>query len=184
MRAGATIEALGRRFQMMVGRAILSAVKDDSGIQQVQVELLADEVQDEVEHFQPYGLTAHPLAGAEGVALSVGGLRSHAIVVAVGDRRYRLTGLAAGEVALHDDQGQKVHLTRDGIVISSAQGISMSTDGDMTFDADRMTMTAGAITLASDDVKIGNGASLGAARKTDAASGGTITGGSTKVKIA
>lgn len=169
---------------MMVGRAILSAVRDDTAVQQVQVELLSDEVQDEVEHFQPYGLTAHPRAGAEGVALAVGGLRSHVIMIAVGDRRFRLTGLAEGEVALHDDQGQRVHLTRSGIVISSDQGVAISTDGDMTVDADQLTLTASAITLASDDIKIGNGATLGAARKTDTASGGAITGGSTKVKIA
>lgn len=184
MRAAGPLRRTRDRLQMMVGRAIIAAVRDTTGIQEVQVELLADEVQDGVEHFQPYGLTAHPKAGAEGLAVAVGGLRSHAIVLAVGDRRYRLTGLSEGEVALHDDQGQKVHLTRAGIVIESALGIEMSTEGVMAFDADTLKMTAGSIEFDSDDVRIGSGATLFAARKTDATSGGAITGGSTKVRIA
>lgn len=36
----------------------------------------------------------------------------------VADRRFRLKGLARGEVALYDDQGQSVILTRAGIVIN------------------------------------------------------------------
>ena len=36
----------------------------------------------------------------------------------VSDRRYRLKGLARGEVAVYDDQGQSVTLTRAGIVVN------------------------------------------------------------------
>ncbi len=42
--------------------------------------------------------------------------RSGCVVVA--DRRFRLKGLARGEVALYDDQGQSVTLTRAGIVVN------------------------------------------------------------------
>lgn len=38
----------------------------------------------------------------------------------VADRRYRLQGLKTGEVALYDDIGQCVHLTRGGILIKGA----------------------------------------------------------------
>jgi len=40
--------------------------------------------------------------------------------VVVADRRYRLVGLPMGEVALHDDQGLRVHLTRNGLVFDGA----------------------------------------------------------------
>ena len=36
------------------------------------------------------------------------------------DRRYRLKGLQTGEVAVYDDQGQSVTLTREGIVVDGA----------------------------------------------------------------
>ncbi|MBC0385816.1 phage N-6-adenine-methyltransferase [Escherichia coli] len=72
------------------------------------------------EHLEPYGFTARANSGAEAVVLFPDGDRSHAVVVTVSDRRYRLKGLQTGEVAVYDDQGQSVTLTREGIVVDGA----------------------------------------------------------------
>src|SRR3546814_1878282 len=53
------------------------------------------------------------------IVVFVGGSRGHGIVIATEDRRYRPTGLEAGEAMLYDDLGQKVHLKRTGIEIES-----------------------------------------------------------------
>lgn len=106
-----------RRLALMIGRCVLLTVNDGAELQQLQVRALAGEELDRVERIQEYGLTSRPHPGAEGVLAAVGGLRSHALVVAVDDRRYRLKGLRSGEVALYDDQGQVVHLKRSGIEI-------------------------------------------------------------------
>jgi hypothetical protein len=95
----ASLRALNGRVQMMVGRAVLSTVKDDTKLQELQVELLEDEVHDGVEHFTPYGFTAHPRKGAEAIMLAVGGLRSHGLVISVADRRYRLRNPVRGGAA-------------------------------------------------------------------------------------
>jgi len=113
-------ESMRAKVQLMVGRAILSAVSDGAAIQTVQARMLADEVLDDVERIQQYGFTSVPLPGAEGVVVLVGGNRDHGLVIATDDRRYRLTGLPGGEVAIYDDLGQKVHLTRTGIVVNGA----------------------------------------------------------------
>lgn len=112
---------LFRRLSNMMARGTVAAVNAASKMQALQVRLLAGEVKDGIEHFEPYGFTSHPKTGAEAIGLFFDGDRSHGIVVVVADRRYRLTGLQEGEVALHDDQGQKVHLTRDGILIHTAK---------------------------------------------------------------
>lgn len=67
------------------------------------------------EFVQHYGFASSPQAGAELVILVEGN-----VITAIGsdDRRYRLA-LVNGEVALYDDLGQVVHLTRSGIVIKS-----------------------------------------------------------------
>lgn len=114
------IAPYARRIGNMIARGAVSVVNAASKMQTLQVKLMADEVKDGVEHFEPYGFTSHPKAGAEAVGMFFDGDRSHGVVIVVADRRYRLTGLAAGEMAIHDDQGQKVHLTRDGIVIDGA----------------------------------------------------------------
>lgn len=140
--------SLAGRLANTVGHAVVHLVDDAQGGQQLQIELLADEVMDEVERHQDYGLTSVPLPGASAVTLAVGGTRGRSIALAVGDRRYRLTGLAAGEVALHDDQGQKVHLTRDGIVIQTAKALSLVSGEDFHITAPSMTADIeGAVTF-------------------------------------
>lgn len=114
------LSPLARRIRLLAGRAVVSLIDDATKLQGLQVELLEGEVRDQVERFQQYGLTSVPLPGAEGLYLSLNGSRDHGVVISVDDRRYRLVGLAGGEVAIYDDQGQKVHLTRDGIVIDGA----------------------------------------------------------------
>ncbi len=117
---GKMIAPYARRISNMLARGTLAAVNAASKMQGLQLRLLAGEVKDNVEHFEPYGFTSNPKGGAEAVAVFLDGDRSHGIAIVVADRRYRLTGLQTGEVALHDDQGQKVHLTRTGIVIDGA----------------------------------------------------------------
>lgn len=129
------IAPLQRRVAMMVARGVLDLIDDGKKMQTVQVKLFADEVAPAVERFQEYGFTSSPFPGAEAVVVFPGGVRSHGIIVAVDDRRYRLTGLAGGEVALYDDQGQVVHLKRDGLALKSPLKV--------TAEAPEITLTGG-----------------------------------------
>jgi len=110
---------LARRVGLMVARGVLSLANDALKLQSVQVKLLDGEVR-EMERFQDYGFTSAPLVGAEVAAVFVGGNRDHGLVLAIDDRRYRIKGLQAGEVAIYDDLGHAITLTRAGIVISGA----------------------------------------------------------------
>lgn len=107
---------LWRRIRLLVSRGVLKLVDDSLKLQSVQITMLGDQPAN-AERFQQYGVTSHPHPGAEAIIASIGGARAHLVALAVDDRRYRLKGLARGEMAIYDDQGQKVHLTRDGIVI-------------------------------------------------------------------
>ncbi len=115
----AALSRLGGRMRNMVGRAVLGMVNDAAALQSVQVQILADQVRDNAEHFQHYGFTSVPFPGAEGIALAVGGSSGHTVVINIDDRRYRIK-LESGEVALYDDQGQYVKLGRDGQVAVKA----------------------------------------------------------------
>lgn len=178
------LSRIKRRLQNMVGRAVLSAIDDERGIQALQIEGLADEVQDGVERLQDYGFTSVPLPGAEAAVVYAGGLRSHGLVVAVGDRRYRLKALGAGEVAVYDDQGQKVHLTRAGILVSTEKKVTIEAGEALLVKSDaKVTIEAPEVTVTSDNVKLG-GDGPAVARVGDPVAGGVITGGSSKVKAA
>lgn len=126
---------LVRRIRLALGRGIIRLVADGAGIQTVQLDLMANETRSKVERFQEYGFTSVPLAGAEAAVIFMGGNRDHGIVVAVDDRRYRLKALAAGEVALYTDEGDKIHfkrgntieITTDNLVVNAAEGVTFNT---------------------------------------------------------
>ena len=122
------------RLDDVLARGTVSAADGTKKMRVVQVRLLADEVRDDLEHVEPYGFTSEPLDDEqpEAFAAFFGGDRSHGIVFCIADRRYRLTKLKAGEVALYDDQGQKVHLTRDGIVIHTDKQLEATVGGTLT----------------------------------------------------
>lgn len=115
------IAPLRTRIANMVGRCIVRLVNDQTGVQSVQIVLLEGETRDDVERVQQYGFTSVPVAGAEGVAVFVGGRRDHGLVIAADDREGRKTGLAAGEVAVYHRDGASIHLKSDGSIEVTAK---------------------------------------------------------------
>ena len=110
---------MARRVSLMVARGVLKRSSDTEKLQTAQVELLDGEVR-EFERFQNYGYTARAHDGAEVAAIFVGGNRDHGVAVAIDDRRYRVTGLQPGEVAVYDDLSHQITLSRSGIEIYGA----------------------------------------------------------------
>lgn len=108
-------DAIARRVRMIVSRAVVNLVNDSLRVQGVQLSVLDGEVAD-AQRFQEYGFTSVPLAGAEAVVASIGGIRSHRVVLAVDDGRYRLKQLQPGEVALYDNSGNVIHLQNGQVI--------------------------------------------------------------------
>lgn len=108
---------------MSIDRAAVRTTTEDQGHREVQVTVLGDDdTRDDVEHIEPYGFTSRPQDasgqnGPDAVVVDVGETSDHQVVILVGDRRYRLKTLAKGEVAIYDDLGQAVVLTRTGIEV-------------------------------------------------------------------
>lgn len=130
------LEPLRRRLQLLVSRAVVTLVKDALDLQGVQVALLANEVAD-VERFQQYGFTGVPSVGAEAIMVCVGGSRSHGIVIAVDDRRFRPKGLAEGETAQYSRFGQRITCKADGsIELKAAAGKPVTVPGNLEVAGD------------------------------------------------
>jgi phage baseplate assembly protein V len=121
---GNPLRDIGSRVMMMIARGVLRNVNDSGGRQQLQVELLKGELRDGVERMQNYGFTSHP-KGGDVAAAFIGGNREQGIVLVVDDRRYRIP-LEAGEVAMYDDQGNKIELLRDMVKITAVQHVEVA----------------------------------------------------------
>lgn len=100
------------RVLLMVGRGVLKAVADDTAVQVCQAALLDGELKSGIERAQNYGLTSVPPVGSVATLLFVGGDRSNGIVISAENRKFRLKGLQAGEVALYTDEGDEIRLKR------------------------------------------------------------------------
>ena len=110
-------------FWMLVrtlGRGRLTAVDDSGPVQTVQMQLSQSELRDGTPRLAEYGFNSNPPAGADAVLACLGGDRTQGVVIACGHQKYRMTGLASGEVAIADNLGQMVYLTQSGIVIKGA----------------------------------------------------------------
>lgn len=104
----------------LAARAVVRLVNDAAKIQLMQLGVGSDETRDGCERIGDYGFTSVPMPGAEAVVIFPNGRRDHGLVVAVGDRRYRITGLVEGEVALYTDEGDSVILHRGRTITVTA----------------------------------------------------------------
>ncbi|MNG09125.1 Bacteriophage Mu Gp45 protein [compost metagenome] len=107
-----------------------------------------------MEHLEPYGFTACPLAGAEALAGFIGGDRSHAVVIVVADRRFRLQGLKSGEVALYTDEGDFIHFKRGRVIDIETVTLNVKATDSVNFDTPLITST-GRIESAGDQIASG-----------------------------
>jgi phage baseplate assembly protein V len=145
------MEQLGGRLASMLGFARITATKDlgGKGLRSVQVTFDAAESRDGTPVVQQYGFASRPKVGADAVVTFIGGNRSLGIIIATNDRRFQIE-LAEGEVALHTDEGDKVHLKR-GRIVSIVAGTQLEIDTPLITTTGRIEATgdikAGTISL-------------------------------------
>jgi phage gp45-like len=114
------------RLVATASRSVITKTDDTKLFQTAGLDVQSGEKHQDVEHLTPYGFTSNVQPPTEGAAGSntaaeafivyMASDRTHPVALVSGDRRYRLMQLKPGETALHDDQGQQIHLTRKGIV--------------------------------------------------------------------
>jgi phage gp45-like len=132
-----------------VGRVGASTALGGRGAHRLQVRFDGAEIHDDMAMLHGYGFASRPQPGADVVVLFPGGNRAAGFIVATNDRRYQVA-LEAGEVVVHDDRGQKVHLTTSGIVIDggglpvligNTPKVTIDSDLDVTGDVKAGTVS-------------------------------------------
>ncbi|MFM0022198.1 phage baseplate assembly protein V [Paraburkholderia azotifigens] len=114
----ADLNRLARRILLLMARGAISLVDDTKSVQTLQVRLNALELLPDVPRYAEFGFTSNPPDGTQALVAFKNGDRNDGFVIATSNAKYRMTGLASGEVAIHDSRGQSVYLTESGIVIN------------------------------------------------------------------
>jgi len=188
------LEPIRGFIQSLITRVVVTRVDESKKLRTAQFTGRRGATTQAAEMFSHYGFASHPIPDScEGISISCGGVDDHQVLIATADRTVKIT-LAQGEVAIHDDLGQKVHLARAGIVIDTPGDVTVNAGGDAVVHADvdasvtadgsvAVTANGGNVQLnASGLVNLGGAGGPAVARIGDAVSGGaTITGGSSKV---
>jgi phage gp45-like len=109
-------QKLEARILNLIGRAIVTLVNDSPKCQTLQIEIFKDELRDDVEHFQPYGLTFRPPVGSEVIALSPTGIKDNVVAICATYRDHRPTNIQAGEGGLYNATGFKFFVNASDVV--------------------------------------------------------------------
>jgi len=144
---------LRRRIMLMIGRAVIAAIKSDGGRVMLTINQLDGETSGEVELAEPWGLTSIPQAGAEVLTLAVMGERGNKVALSLGDRRHRPRDGVPGETIMFDDAGQRVAIKRDHVEITAPKGLIIK--------APSATINGKAIATVGDEVSVSGGSSSG-----------------------
>lgn len=120
--SGLTLESLwslyrklSARVMSSVARGVVSRTDDTKKVQRFQAELLADETEEDVEHFQPQGVSFCTQPGAEFIALAVGGSRAHTVALCAQDPAKRPTSGKPGTGGLYKDKKFFVFIDSENI---------------------------------------------------------------------
>lgn len=136
------VDPIITRVRNVASRGVIKLVNDKTKIQQMQASLLAGELKDGIENYQNYGFSSVPLKGMEVLVVFCGGDRSNGVVVASGDRTYRLKELHPGEVAIYTDEGDYIKLARNRKIQVNTLHLEVAAAEDVSYTTKTMNINA------------------------------------------
>lgn len=136
---------LSNRLKNLVGWGVLHSVADTAGdIHRAQGDLgtkTRPEQHEQMARPQWFGFASRPPGPLPCVCLFPNGNRAAGIIIAEGDVTWRFQ-IEAGEVALYDDLGQVVHLTRTGIRVESPLNVTVKAGQTLRLEGDQIHLHA------------------------------------------
>lgn len=123
------VNSLESRLSVYLQRGLVTGTTEPAGTNQiVDVMTGVEEVATGLERIQEYGFTSHlpDNKSSEAQVLWLNGRRDTGFVIATDNRAFRLH-VQQGEVAIYDDRGQNVHLTRWGFPFSRVENRNLLT---------------------------------------------------------
>lgn len=150
------LEELRRSLRLVVGKCVLSAMKQGCDGNECNLLLLGSDRHSGVRALQHYGFASVAPDGSDAVALFVGGSRDNGVVVAEQGAKSDIPQLNKGETALFSKFGQKIILKNDGsISVVAADGKSIVFNSKIEASEDivcEKSITAGEDVSAAGDV--------------------------------
>jgi phage baseplate assembly protein V len=151
-----TFDSLRSMVDALAQRGTIKRSTETTKLRSLQIEAVAGEPIDDVEHVEPLGLTSVPTLGAEVIAAAPGGTEDQTVALVVFDRSVRPTTGAAGETIVYDAGTGTIQVRLDATTIklgeNATKGVNRAGDAttaDVTTDPTFFTPVTGWIALVS-----------------------------------
>ncbi|ORJ23964.1 phage baseplate assembly protein V (plasmid) [Rouxiella badensis] len=129
------LSRLYRQIKMLIGIGKVTAI-DDGGLTQNLQYQTPLEIRSNTPRMADFGFSSGLPVGSDVVVAYLGGDRSSAVVIATNNKKYRHTGLNAGETVIYDQWGGYVKLTEAGIEVeANNQPVTVSNATIVTINA-------------------------------------------------
>lgn len=136
------LEPIRNRIRLMIARSLITATQDGDGGIRLELNLLAGEVRDDIELVQQYGVSSRPKEGSQSVVLFLGGSRDSGVSIATkGMGPEMRIELKEGEVALHTDEGDFIHLKNGRVMELSTETLKITATKEIQIDSPQTTST-------------------------------------------
>ena len=130
------------KIMNLVSRGYITFSNSASKCQKLQLKMSGGEQKSDVEHIEPYGFNSSQLDGAEAVALFLDGDKSHGVVLVSVDRRYRITSLKKGEVAIYTDEGDYIIFNRNNEINIKTKRFILNADDAIELNTKNLVVSA------------------------------------------
>lgn len=120
-----------RRLYSMAGRALITAINEESQRQKFQILIDSDESMDDVEHFQHYGFSSVPPKGSEALVLALNGNNAKRVAINAEKKDLRPKG-EGSDVFLYHEEGHKIGFLRNGKVHLTAIDVILAASNSLT----------------------------------------------------
>lgn len=131
------LSPIKRSISTLITKGVVSNIvtKKSGETQRIQVDLGNDQVLDNVEQIQPFGLSSVPPIKAQALVLSLAGNRDHPVIIQIDDNDTRIE-VNQGDVALYNSSGLNIELRGEEILLGvNKQMALVPLDGVMTGQA-------------------------------------------------
>lgn len=130
------VEQIMQRLKLLFGIGVVTRVETNV----IQVKMATGIINDRINRLHNYGFMSRPLPKSKAYLLFIGGDTSRGVAMCVEDERHQIN-LKDGEVAILDDKGNVIHLTDQGILITSEQQIVVNCE-QATVNASKTTINS------------------------------------------
>ena len=121
------VAPLARRVSLMVSRCTLNLIDDSTPTQTAQAEFYEQEVHDDAEVWQQFGITSVPPKGSEGIALFLGGERQGPLIICTENKEKRVKNLKVGEVCVYSGCGDYLSFKNGNSVELKTKKLNINT---------------------------------------------------------